>query len=290
MKKLVFLILITVLLISFVGCAPSSQDGMPVILLTDYGYDDYRVPRLKGIIYNTYPDVEMIDATHGITGMDVATGAYILDLTAKEFPADVVFVAGVGSPTSEDVQYLVLLTEKDQIFVAANNGLLTNVINDFGIKKLYSITNTDLYDRPENMLSSHYILGRVAALIASGRSLADVGPEVSNPVMLDIQKVTVTNNGIQGSVVFIDHFGSCLTNISGADCAQAGLAVGDTLQVTINGQTISVKFGVTYSSVAEGEAVAFINSLDFFQLSRNMASFASTYNLSTGTRVEITKQ
>jgi len=289
MKKFVFIALIAVLLISFVGCAPLTKDGMPVILLTDYGYDDYRVPRLKGIIYNTYPDVEMIDATHGITGMDVATGAYILDLTAKEFPADVVFMAGVGSPAS-DVQYLVLLTEKDQIFVAANNGLLTNVINDFGIKKLYSITNTDLYDRPENMLSSHYILGRVAALIASGRSLADVGPEVTNPVMLDIQKVTVVNNTVQGSVVFIDHFGSCLTNISGADCALAGLAVGDTLKVTINGQTISAIYGATYSSVAEGEAVAFINSLDFFQLSRNMASFASTYDLSTGTRVEITKQ
>jgi len=289
MKKLALVVLITVLLISFIGCSPSAKAGMPVVLLTDYGNDDYRVPRMKGIIYNTYPDVEIIDATHGITGMDIATGAYILDLTAKEFPANVIFVAGVGSPASEDVQYLVLLTNKDQIFVAANNGLLTNVINDMGIKKLYSITNKELYDRPDNLLSSHYILGRIGALIASGRSLEDVGPEVSNPIMLDIQKSEIVDGTLKGSVVFIDHFGSCLTNISSADCAQAGLAVGDTLQVTINGNTISAMFGMTYSSVAVGEAVVFINSLDSLQLSLNSASFASAYNLNTGVKVEITK-
>jgi S-adenosylmethionine hydrolase len=289
MKKLLLTVLIGVLLMSFIGCAPPAKAGMPVVLLTDYGYDDYRVPRVKGIIYNTFPGVDITDATHGIPSMDIATGAYILDLTAKEFPADVVFVAGVGSPASQDVQYLVLLTNKDQIFIAANNGLLTNVINDMGIKKLYSITNQDLYDRPYNMLSSHYILGRVGALIASGRPLEDVGPEVTNPVMLDIQKSSVVGGTVKGSVVFIDHFGSCLTNISSADCAQAGLAVGDTLQVTINGNTISAKFGTTYSSVATGEAVVFINSLDSLQLSLNSASFASLYNLKPGAKVEIKK-
>lgn len=289
MKKLIFVALIAVLLISFIGCAPSAKSDMPIVLITDYGYEDYRVPQVKGIIYNTYPYVEIIDGTHGIPNIDIATGAFILDLTAREFPSDVIFLAGVGSRPSEGVEYLVLLTDKDQIFVAVNNGILTNIINEFGIKKLYSITNEDLYDRSGNMLSSHYILARIAALIASGQPLEDVGPEVSNPVMLDIQKASVAGDTVKGSVVFVDHFGNCLTNISGADCAEAGLAVGDTLQVTINGQIISVEFGLTYSSVGEGEAVAFLNSLDSLQLSLNMASFASTYELSTGARVEITK-
>jgi S-adenosylmethionine hydrolase len=289
MKKLVLVVLITALLISFIGCAPSAKAGMPVVLLTDYGNDDYRVPRMKGIIYNTYPGVDIIDATHGIPSIDLATGAYILHLTAKEFPSNVVFIAGVGSPASQEVQYIVLLTNKGQIFVAANNGLLTNVINDMGIKKVYSITNTELYDRPDSMLSSHYILGRIGALIASGLLLEDIGPEVSNPIMLDIQKSEVIGDTLKGSVVFIDHFGSCLTNISSADCAQVGIAVGDTLQVTIGDNKVTMKFGTTYSSVAKGEPVAFINSLDSFQLAMNAASFASTYDLKTGVKVEIKK-
>jgi S-adenosylmethionine hydrolase len=289
MKKLALVVLITVLLMSFIGCAPSSKAGMPVVLLTDYGNDDYRVPRLKGIIYSAYPDVNMIDATHGIPGMDIATGAYILDLTAREFPANVVFIAGVGSPAKQNEQYLVLLTNKDQIFVAANNGLLTYVINDMGIKELYTITNTAWFERPDDMLSSHYILGRVGALIAAGHALEDVGPEVSSPVMLDIQKASFMEGKLEGTVVFIDHFGSCLTNISSVDFAKLGLAIGDTIQVTIAGVKVLMMYGTTYSSVPADNSVAFLNSLGVLQLSMNSASFAGTYNIKNGTKIEVEK-
>jgi S-adenosylmethionine hydrolase len=262
---------------------------MPLVLLTDYGTDDYRVPRLKGIIYSANPDAEIIDATHGITGMDIAAGAYVLDLTAKEFPGNVVFIAAVGSPAKSDEQYLALVTNKDQIFLAPNNGLLTYVINDMGIKEVYAITNSELFDRPEGSLSAHYILGRTGALIATGKAVSDVGPQVSSPVMLDIQKAAFANGTLKGSVTFIDHFGSCLTNITGADFGQLGLAVGDSFQVTIAGNKIPVKLGTTYGSVAAGEAVSFINSLGVLQLSLNAASFAGTYGLKTGAKFEIEK-
>lgn len=289
MKKLVFLFLILVTLASFVGCAAPYCGNMPVVLLTDYGNDDYRVPRLKGIIYNTFPGVDIVDATNGIPSIDVAAGAYVLELSAKEFPANVVFIAGVGSPAKQDEQYLALLTNKGQYFVAANNGILTYIINDFGIKEVYSITNADLFDRPEDMLSSHYILGRIAARLASGMSISDVGPKVNQPVMLDIQLASFANGVLKGTVVFTDHYGSCLTNITKDDFAQLGLAQGDSLQVTVGDTKVTTKLGTTYGSVAKGEAVAFVNSLGVLQLSLNAANFATKYNLKNGTKFEIQK-
>lgn len=287
MKKLALVILILFALVSLFGCSPSGKAGMPVVLLTDYGTDDYRVPRLKGIIYSAYPDVTMIDATHGIPSIDIAAGAYILDLTAKEFPADVVFVAAVGSPANPDEEFLALLTNKDQIFLAPNNGLLTYIINNMGIKKVYAITNSELFDRPAESLSSHYILGRVAGLIASGYAIEDVGPEASPPVMLDIQTAAFAAGKLKGSVVFTDHFGSCLTNITSADFTQLGLEIGDALQVTIAGTKIPMVYGKTYSSVPPGQAVALISSLGVLQLSLNYASFADKYNVDNGTKIEI---
>jgi S-adenosyl-L-methionine hydrolase (adenosine-forming) len=289
MKRLLLTILTAAILISLLGCSPAKKAGMPVVLLTDYGNDDYRVPRLKGIIYTANPEAKVIDATHGITGMDVAAGAYVLDLTAREFLAEVVFIAAVGSPAAPEGRYLALVTNKNQIFLAPDNGLLTYVINDMGIKNMYNITNTKLYDRPAEGLSSHYIMGRVAALIAAGRAVKDVGPEVSNPVMLDIQKSAVANGKMKGTVVFIDHFGSCLTNITGDDCAQSGLKVGDSFKVTVTGAGIKMKFGTTYNDVAIGEPVAFVNSLGVLQLSLNAKSLAEAYNLKTGTKIEIEK-
>jgi S-adenosyl-L-methionine hydrolase (adenosine-forming) len=289
MKKLVLAILLMAILLPLLGCSSSGKAGMPVVLLTDYGNDDYRVPRLKGIIYSAFPDVTIIDATHGIPSIDIAAGAYVLDLTAKEFPANVVFVASVGSPTNPDEEYLALRTNKDQIFLAPNNGLLTYIIDDMGIKEVYAITNTSLFDRPAESLSSHYILGRAGALIAAGHALQDVGPKASQPVMLDIQKVEFVDGLLKGSVVFIDHFGNCLTNITAADCSKSGLKVGDSFQVTIRDTKIAMKFGTTYSNVATGEAVAFVNSMDVLQLSLNKGSFATANNLKTGTNINIEK-
>jgi S-adenosylmethionine hydrolase len=289
MKKLVFLFLLLVMLASFIGCAAPNCGNMPVVLLTDYGYDDYRVPRLKGIIYSAFPGVDIIDATHGIPSIDVAAGAYILDLAAKEFPSNVVFISGVGSPAKQDEQYLALLTNKGQYFVAANNGILTYIINEFGIKEVYSITNADLFDRPEDMLSSHYILGRIGAKLASGLPISDVGPKVNQPVMLDIQVASFADGVLKGTVVFTDHFGSCLTNITKADFDQLGLTVGDSMQVTIGETKVVLTLGVTYSSVAKGEAVAFVNSLGVLQLSLNAANFAAQNNCKNGTKFEIEK-
>ena len=56
----------------------------------------------------------------------------MLDLTAKEFPGNVVFIAAVGAHNTPDEKYLVLITNKDQIFLAPGNGLITYVVKDKG--------------------------------------------------------------------------------------------------------------------------------------------------------------
>jgi S-adenosylmethionine hydrolase len=67
------------------------------VLLTDFGADDYRAPRLKGYIYSANPQAVIIDGTHGISALDIAGGAYVLDVTAEKFPVGTVFVAIVGT-------------------------------------------------------------------------------------------------------------------------------------------------------------------------------------------------
>lgn len=289
MKRVLLALLMIVLLVSVIGCTPSVKAGMPVVIFTDYGSDDYRVPRLKGIIYSTYPDVEIIDGANGLTAMDVASAGYVLDSAAREFPANVVFIAGVGSPASQTEQFIALLTNKGQYFVAPNNGLLTYVIDEMGAKEIHNITNTALFNKPEDMQSTQNILGRIAALLASGRAIGDVGPVINDQVMLDIQQSAITGGTAKGTIVFIDHFGTCLTNITSADVKQAGFAQGDTLQVTIGSTKVVVKMGTTYNSVATGEAVAFINSLGVLQVSLNSASFAAKYGLKNGMKLEVTK-
>jgi len=286
-KCLLSILLLLALLIPVSGCAVPSNPDMPLVLLTDFGTDDYRVPRLKGVIYDTYPDAQVIDATHGITSYDIAAGAYVLGLTAKEFPGGFVFIAAVGARSTAEGRSLVLTNNKDQIFVAPDNGLLTYIIKDMGVKSIYEVANQALFDKPISTLSFHYLLGRVGALIASGHSPADMGPPIASTVMLDIQEGGITDGKIAGSVVFIDHFGNCLTNIPGETLSEYGLNIGDTVLIIIDGNTVEIKYGETYGDVPTGECVLTINSLGTVQFSINKGSFADTYGINTGIKVEL---
>jgi S-adenosylmethionine hydrolase len=288
-RGLLSFLLLLPLLISISGCAVPANPNMPLVLLTDFGNDDYRVPRLKGVIYDTYPDAQVIDATHGIASYDIAAGAYVLGLTAKEFPGGFVFIAVVGARSTAEEKLLVLTNNKGQIFVAPDNGLLTYIIKEMGVKSVYEVSNQALFDQPISTLSFHYLLGKVGALIASGYDPADIGPPVASTVMLDIQEGGIADGKIVGSVVFIDHFGNCLTNIPGDILSEYGLNIGDTVQIIIDGDTVAAQYGENYSDVPVGECVIIVNSLGTVQLSINKGSFADTYGIKTGIKVELTR-
>jgi hypothetical protein len=138
-------------------------------------------------------------------------------------------------------------------------------------------------------LSSHQILGKIAALIAGGYKPEKVGDVMDTPVLLDIQQAPISNGVLTGHVVFIDHFGSCLTNITRADAEALNLNPGDSIEITVNGKQVSSVIGTRYGDVAVGEAISMVNSLEILQLSVNKGNFASPNGVKTGMKVEIVK-
>jgi S-adenosyl-L-methionine hydrolase (adenosine-forming) len=289
MKYLLLLALVISLLITFPGCAAPEKTNMPIVLLTDFGTDDYRVPRLKGVIYTANPDALVIDATHGIASVDIAAGAYVLGLTAAEFPEKTVFLAAVGAGSTPDEKTLVVINNKGQIFVLPDNGLITFVAKNMGIKNAYAVTDTSLFDKPMAQLSSHQILGKVAALVAGGYKPEKLGAVLDSPVLLDIQEAAISNGKLTGYVVFVDHYGSCLTNISRDIANQFGLTAGVKIKITAAGAISNSVIGTRYGDVAVGESVSMVNSLDILQLSINKGSFAAKNNVKTGAMVVIEK-
>lgn len=286
----ILLLLLTGIFIPGVGCTDDEDINMPIVLLTDYGSNDYRIPWLKGIIYTNNPDAEVIDATHGVTAFDIHAGAFILNIAAREFPEDVVFVCIIAPYDQTEIKYLVLTTQKNQIFVLPDNGLLTYVVDDMGMDSIYQINNQDLFDKPIADLEAEPIQGKLGALIASGYSPEDVGIPLAGPTTLDIQKPEIDDGKLLGTVVYVDNYGNCVTNISGETTGEFGVNKGDTILVKIPDSTITATFGTIYSDVPLGDEIVFVKTnLDMLQLSLNLGDFAGKYNISAGTKIEIVK-
>jgi S-adenosylmethionine hydrolase len=239
---------------------------------------------------NQNPDARLIDASHGVPAFDIPTGAFMLLMAAREFPGDVVFVAVVAPYTRTEPRYLVLTTEKDQIFVLPDNGRGTYVTNEMGIKSLYSVDNAELFSKPIVELSAEHLEGTVGARIATGYKPSDIGAKVTDQVMLDVQEPVVSNGQLLGTVIFVDNFGNCVTNIAASDAVQYGLAAGDSVRIVDSSDSIAARYGTIYSDVPEGKEIVFVNgNLGVVQLSINMGNYAETYNLKAGSQIGIQK-
>ncbi|MEJ2739179.1 MAG: SAM-dependent chlorinase/fluorinase [Dehalococcoidia bacterium] len=194
MKKISSILLIFLAIITLISgaCAPRKNTNMPIVLLTDYGSEDYRT-------------------------------AFFLDVSANEFPEKVVFIAIVAPYVNSPAKYLVFTNEKNQIFVLPDNGLLTYVVNNTGIKAIYEINNRALFDKPMEGLVAERIQGKVGALIASGYNPEDVGSPLSSYTKLDVQNPVINDDKIVGTVVYVDHYGNAVTNISESITGDFGL-------------------------------------------------------------------
>lgn len=273
------------------GCTSQKEVNMPIVLITDFGSDDYRVSQLKGIIYGNNTEARLIDASHGVPAFDIPAGAFILSIAAKEFPGDVVFVSIIAPYAQTETRYLVLTNNKNQIFVLPDNGLLTYVIGNMGIDTIYQVTNQELFDKPIEELAAERIQGKIGSLMASGYPPKDVGIPLANPRTLEIQEPAIASNILMGTVVYVDHFGNCITNISGETVNEFGVNPGDTIRVKSSDSIIPATFGIIYSDVPVGEEIVFVNTnLDMLQLSLNLGDFADTHNIITGMKIEILSQ
>ena len=294
LKKSSLILIPLFLMVTFIsgalGCTSQKEANIPIVLLTDFGSEDYRVSQVKGIIHNNNPEARLIDASHSVPAFNIPTGAFILDIAAKEFPENVVFVGVIAPYTQLETKYLVLTTNKNQIFVLPDNGLLTYVIKNMGIKTIYQITNQKLFDKPIKELAAERIQGKIGALIASGYRPQDVGTPLTNFETLDIQEPAIADNRLLGTIVYIDHFGNGITNISEETVNEFGVKLGDTIQVKSQQAMISAKFGAIYTDVPQGKEIIFVNNnLGVVQLSINLGNFASTYGVKAGTKIEIEK-
>jgi len=287
----IFILALFFIVSGILGCGNPKNVNMPIVLLTDFGSEDYRISQLKGIILTNNNQARIIDATHSVPAFDIATGAYILDVAAREFPENVVFISIIAPYTQSEPKYFVLINNKNQFFILPDNGLMTYVVQDTGNKAIYQITDQQLFDRSMRELAAERIQGKVGALISSGYSPQSVGPTLTDYEKLDIQEPAIKDDRLLGTVVYVDHFGNAITNISGKIADEFGLEPGDQLSITIATSTIRAIFGTTYADVPQGKEIVFvINNLGMVQMSINLGNFASTYHIKAGTKIEIEKQ
>jgi len=181
---------------------------MAIALLTDFGTRDPYVAAMKGVLASR-TNVPVIDLTHEIAPFDVLEAAWFLGTVVPYWPEGTIFVCVVdpGVGTSRRI----LACENDgRLFLAPDNGTLTFV----SPRRTHSVENHSLF-LPNGSTTFH---GRdrfapVAAALANGMSIEEVGPRIDRIVTLDSEPPAYGDDVVRGTIVAIDRFGNVITDV-----------------------------------------------------------------------------
>ena len=257
-----------------------------ITLLTDFGVQDEYVGVLKGVILDRNPGAVIVDISHGIDAQDIAAAAHALKAAYPYFPVGTVHAVVVdpGVGTGRDI----LAAEGDgHCFIAPDNGLLGPVLGGCASPSIYRLENELLFRQPvSNTFHGRDIIAPVAAHLASGLSMGDLGPAVA---LNDIQMlknagaVRITPRQIEGRIISIDRFGNLMTNIRSDDLAVLGagpfwIDVGD---IRIRGLVTA------YAQGEPRKPLALISSRNTVEIAVREGNAARRLNIDKGAVVRV---
>jgi S-adenosylmethionine hydrolase len=183
-----------------------------ITLTTDYGLKDYFVGALKGKILSQYQEAVIVDISHNIDSFNISEASYIIGAAYNNFPKGTVHIIGIDIELNDNNQHIVI-EWNDHFFIAADNGILSMLIQKIKPQKIVVI---NIHDRLLPEVTDMDVFVTVAVHIAKGGSLNVIGKEIKQlKEVTELQPVIASDlNSIKGYVVYIDHFGNAVTNIS----------------------------------------------------------------------------
>lgn len=211
---------------------------MPIItLLTDFGSQDYFVGAMKGAILSINPAANIVDITHEIPPRDIRAAAFNLLATYKDFPADTVHVAVVDPGVGSDRKPILIECAK-QYFVGPDNGIFTWVCEREESFRAIHLTNDKFFREPvSRTFHGRDIFAPVAAALSTGVAPEELGVVVDGVVRLESLRPRWIDQGVtEASIIHIDRFGNCITNLTREDLGRDGLGGA---KLTVNGHEVS---------------------------------------------------
>ncbi len=242
-----------------------------ITLTTDFGLKDHFVGALKGKILSEYREAVIVDISHDIDLFNISEASYIIGSAYANFPKGTVHLIGVDAERTKENKHIAMQWN-DHYFICSDNGILSILTQKIVPQKIVEI---NIHDRFGEEATEMDVFVKVAAHIARGGLLNVVGRDINEIKKINqLQPVLSNDNStIKGYVVYIDHFGNCVTNLTKRLFKDVGR--GRDYEITFNNKVIkSIKNGYSDFTVNErfslkdyeGEKLALFNEAGFLEI------------------------
>jgi len=229
----------------------------PIITLTtDFGHGSAYVAQMKGVLLSALPQARLIDITHDLPPQSIKHTEVLLRSTAFAFPLGTVHLVvvdpGVGTARRG------IAVETDSLrFVGPDNGVLGSLATRPDAR-VVELNRSEFFREPvAPTFHGRDIFAPVAAELAGGLALSDVGTLIPDPKSSNLPKYRVDGSTIHGEILAQDRFGNLLTNLPGNQISR------DTPPTIGEYHTQWVR---TYGEGAEGSLLALLGSDGYLEI------------------------
>ena len=242
-----------------------------ITLTTDYGLKDHFVGALKGKILSEYSEAIIIDISHDIDPFNTLEASYIIGASYASFPKGTVHLVGVDMESNKENQHIVMQWN-NHYFIAADNGILSMLSQKIVPQKMVAI---NIHDRLPSEATDLDVFVKVACHLAKGGLMNVIGKEINTIKHVTNLQATISEDGnsLKGNVIYIDHFGNVITNISKKYFIE--VAKGRPYEIVLKTKNIKTILP-NYSAIAssekypiksyEGEKLAIFNEAGFLEI------------------------
>jgi S-adenosyl-L-methionine hydrolase (adenosine-forming) len=229
-----------------------------VTFLSDYGLDDHLVGVCKGVIARIAPAVRVIDVCHQVRAQDIGIGATMLAEALPYLPVGV-HLALIDPFRRTHVRGVAVRCSDGSVIVCPDNGLGSLAWEGAGgVVEARELANRNLWaPNPARSFRGRDVFAPVAAHLAAGVPLAEVGPEIEPASLTEVERVEPAVHGdhVHGVVRMVDHFGNLALNVRRSDLEAAGIQLGDVVELRCGGRAMEIPFTLTFGEVPGGRTV-----------------------------------
>ncbi|MCD6320436.1 MAG: SAM-dependent chlorinase/fluorinase, partial [Candidatus Desulfofervidaceae bacterium] len=209
--------------------------------------------------------------------------AFVLQSAYRFFPKGTIHVAVVDPGVGSRRRPLLVQTQ-DYFFIAPDNGVLELIFRENEVKVYYLNDPKYFFKKVSNTFHGRDVFAPVAAHLTLGIPPEKLGIEIDDFKRLEWPLPQTEGNILKGEIIYIDHFGNLITNISQG-----------VFQHFVNTQPFSIKIKeVTlnqvvshYLAVPPGKFIAIWDSSGYLEIACSLGNAKEKLGVRVGEKIEV---
>ena len=270
-----------------------SSSARPIVFLSEFGPGNEWVGICHSVLSQISPQSPIVDLSHLIRPLEVASGALLLGDSMPYIAEDAVVLAVVDPTVGKDRE-VAIETESGRHLVGPDNGLLSLAWEPAGgIRTVVEITSPEVVRQPRaESFRAPDTLCPAAATLATGIPIEHLGAELDSTTLavVTVAEPEVEHGKISCEVIDFNRFGNVHLNVRPTHLAAAGLDEVPAFAIDATSGSAEARRGNTYGDFAASEYGVIFDPRGWLTIVRgNPASALEGLGLAIGTPVWISE-